>query len=126
MEKFTPIAGVPKGSIISPQICNCVLDGLESFCRKGLPKTYNLDSGEIKRSNGLKIPIALSRKVSISFIRFEDAILVIGKSSTEVFQVIRNRLKVFLFKLGLDIKANSEGIINFSPGISFDYLGFRF
>jgi hypothetical protein len=126
-EKFQPKSGIPQGSIIGPQIANCILDGLESFCLEGLPKTHKLsDTQKLKALKlGIKIPQEQKRKIMI--LRYADDILIFGKSNMSHFRIILDRLKSFLHDRGLSLK-NEESIDvqEFSPGKSIEYLGFKF
>jgi Mor family transcriptional regulator len=60
------------------------------------------------------------------YLRFADDILIIGKNHpatlSKVMDVLENELK----SKGLEIKDKNNSSFWFKPGVSFDYLGFRF
>jgi DNA modification methylase len=127
LKKFQPTSGIPPGSIVEPQIANCILDGLERFCLESLPKTYKLfDTQKLKALKlGIKIPQSQKRKIMI--LRYADDILILGKSNMSHFRIILDRLKSFLRNRGLNLKnEKSVDVQKFSPGKSLEYLGFKF
>jgi len=126
-EKFQPKSGISQGSIVGPQIANCILDGLESFCLEGLLKSYKLSNPQKLKALklGIKIPQAQKRKIMI--IRYADDILILGKSNMSHFRIILDRLKSFLGNHGLSLKNEKNvDVQEFSPGKSLEYLGFKF
>jgi len=101
--------------------------GWKVFCLEGLLKSYKLsDPQRLKALKlGIKIPQAQKRKIMI--IRYADDILILGKSNMSDFRIILDRLKSFLGNCGLSLKnEKSVDVQEFSPGKSFEYLGFKF
>ena len=126
-EKFQPKSGIPQGSIVGPEIANCILDGLESFCLEGLPKSFKLSVSQ--KSKALKLGIKNPRVQKSKFMitRYADNILIIGKGDVSQFNMILDRLKSFLGNHGLSLKnEKSVDVQEFSPGRSLEYLGFKF
>ncbi len=60
------------------------------------------------------------------FLRFADDILILGKNTPEAFETTLKVLKKELKEKGLSLKKKENFIFEFKPGVSFDYLGFRF
>lgn len=112
-KKIIPTEGVPQGSVLGPGICNNVLNGLEYTLTHDLSQKYYTEKG--KRIN---------RKIKC--IRFIDDILIIGKSENETFQIIHDKLIMFLKERGLNIKNDEQKFFVFKPGTSFSFLGFVF
>jgi retron-type reverse transcriptase len=131
--KEKPKAGVPQGSIVGPSVANCVLDGLEETIRSVYKPSK---AAKYKRSEE-NIAVILKYKkdskkiektapIRFLYIRFADDILIIGKNYpatlSKVLDVLENELK----SKGLEIKDKDNSSFWFKPGVSFDYLGFRF
>jgi hypothetical protein len=126
-EKFQPKSGIPQGSIVGPEIANCILDGLESFCLEGLPKSFKLSDSQKSKALKLGIKIPREQKSKFMIIRYVDDILILGKGDVSHFRIILGRLKSFLGNHGLSLKnEKSVDVQEFSPGKSFEYLGFKF
>jgi hypothetical protein len=125
-----PTEGLPHGSIISPILCNIVLDGLQDFIQDQLPERYHRSEKEIrdlhsKISNSIKIKT--SGNLSLFCVRYVDDILILAKCSIEEAMKMQKLLVDFLSNIGLKIENSSEfqGKL-FEPGNSFEYLGFKF
>lgn len=131
--KDKPKAGIPQGSIVGPSVANCVLDGLEKIIssvykpsKAAKYKRSEEDMAVILKYN--KGPKKIEKNVPIRFLylRFADDILIIGKNHpatlSKVINVLENELKL----KGLKIKDKDNSSFWFKPGVSFDYLGFRF
>ena len=99
---FSTEAGTPQGGIISPILCNMVLDGLENRVIKGRNK---------KR-----------RKLNV--IRYADDFIVTG-ASPEILQCeIKPEIVCFLKERGLTLSPEKTQISQIDDG--FDFLGFNF
>jgi len=131
--KEKPKTGVPQGSIIGPSVANCVLDGLEETIRlvykpsKGAKyKISEEDMAVILKYNKDSKKIEKIAPIRFFYLRFADDILIIGKNHpatlSKVMGVLENELK----SRGLDIKDKDNSSFWFKPGVSFNYLGFRF
>nr|QHN60198.1 hypothetical protein [Caulerpa sertularioides f. longipes] len=99
-------SGVPQGGIISPVICNMVLDGL---------------SKEIHNILG---SFNLSTKGVVT-IRFADDIIITGPSK-EILQTALKATTNFLSLRGLEIKQQKTRIIDLNLGETFIFLGYEF
>lgn len=132
--KIVQKKGVPQGSVISPLICNIVLDGLENYVLNSLSYQYFFNSEEIKSISNEFENVKLQQvncfqkyfKNKVKVYRYVDVVLIIGKGSYEQFLGISKRLVVFLAERGLIIKLSEDFVQIFCPGASFKYLGFQF
>ena len=78
--------GTPQGSIISPVLCNMVLDGLEKALRKRFPK------------------------MKINLVRYADDFIVTGPSREFLEQVVLPLIKAFLAERGLQLSKEKTRI----------------
>ena len=126
-------AGVPPGFIVGPSLANCVLDGLEETIssvykpsKVAKYKRFEEDMAVILKYNKDHKKIEKSAPIRFLYLRFADDILIIGKNHpatlSKVMDVLENELK----SKGLTIKDKDNSSFWFKPGVSFDYLGFRF
>jgi Mor family transcriptional regulator len=131
--KEKPKTGVPQGSIVGPSVANCVLDGLEQTIRSVYKpskaakyKKSKEDMAVILKYN--KDPKKIEKSVPIRFfyLRFADDILIIGKNHQVTLSKVMDVLEKELKSKGLKIKDKDNSSFCFKPGVSFDYLGFRF
>jgi transposase-like protein len=128
--------GVPQGSIIGPNCCNAVLDGLEKTLKTTLPKNARIEINASFRKHALKVHKKQSIKdlndrtrkpyVNVETIRYADDIVVIAKASYEQTSKLVGVLKNFLRHRGLELKTpdNNQFFFTFKPNTSFNYLGF--
>ena len=131
--KEKPKAGFPQGSIVGPSVANCVLDGLEETIKSVYKPSK---AAKYKRSEEdtavilkyKKDPKKIEKSVPIRFLylRFADDILIIGKNNPATLSKVMDVLKKELKSKGLKIKDKDNSSFWFKPGVSFDYLGFRF
>ena len=131
--KEIPKAGVPQGSIIGPSLANCVLDGLEKTIQSVYKpskaakyKRSEEDIAVILKYNKDPKNIEKSAPIRFLYLRFADDILIIGKNHPATLSKVMDVLKSELKSKGLEIKDKDNSSFWFKPGISFDYLGFRF
>ena len=96
---FDTSAGTPQGGIISPVICNMVLDGLQ--------QTVNNHKGV---------------KKCVNFIRYADDFIVTG-NSPETLKEIQQDIEKFLAERGLALSKEKTKITHINDG--FDFLGFN-
>lgn len=107
--KFFPTEqGTPQGGVISPTICNMVLDGLEPILRK---KFYNTNR------NGK------SYSPKVNYVRYADDFIITGRSKeileNEVLPIVRE----FMAERGLRLSEEKTVITHIDDG--FDFLGFN-
>ena len=131
--KEKPKAGVPQGSVIGPSVANCVLDGLEETIRSVYKPSK---AAKYRRSEEdmcailkyKKDPKKIEKNTPIRFLylRFADDILIIGKTHPDNLSKVMDVLVKELKSKGLEIKNRDNSSFWFKPGVSFDYLGFRF
>ena len=89
--------GTPQGSIISPVLCNMVLDGLEKTLRKRFPK------------------------MKIYRVRYADDFIVTGPSREFLEQGVLPSIESFLAERGLQLSKEKTRITHIREG--FDFLG---
>ncbi len=127
-ENFKPTSGIPRGSKIGFFICNIVLDGLQNFIQKNLPKRYTKFSEELKPKTSGKLRSSVTRAyIQLFCVRYADNVLILSKCLKAHMKKIQELLVLFLNKISLSIKNSSifqERL--FKPGSSFEYLGFKF
>nr|YP_009326792.1 hypothetical protein [Caulerpa racemosa]ANJ70779.1 hypothetical protein [Caulerpa racemosa] len=99
-------SGVPQGGIISPVICNMVIDGLS------------------KEVHNILGSLNLSTKGVVT-IRFADDIIITGPSK-EILQAALKATADFLSVRGLEIKQQKTRIVNLNLGESFIFLGYEY
>jgi len=95
--------GTPQGGIISPMLCNIVLNGMENLIRKAIPKIKKIGPG-------------------IHVIRYADDIVILGKSK-EILLKCKEILTEFLLERGLELNEKKTRITHIKKG--FDFLGFN-
>jgi hypothetical protein len=124
--KWVSKNGVLQGSVISPSLVNCVLDGLEKVVNEAMyfkKRSSSLIFFEKFRAHSLK---NIKMFAKVLFLRVGADILILGKGSFITFSFI---LKIFMNKLkekGLILKDTDTPILELKFGTYFDYLGFRF
>jgi RNA-directed DNA polymerase len=95
---FPTEEGTPQGGIISPTLCNMVLDGLEKL----LQKTYGTKKG-------------------IHYVRYADDFVVTGHSKELLESEIRPLIASFLKERGLELSIEKTKVTHITEG--FDFLG---
>jgi hypothetical protein len=123
---------VPQGSVISPSIVNCVLDGLEKVVIGVLQfnryfKSWLL-SKQLKFVKKSIIHLIKNFRMSTRFLflRFASNILILGEGTLAAFNVVLKVLAKKLKERGLMLKDTDKPILEFKSKVYFDYLGFRF
>jgi RNA-directed DNA polymerase len=97
--KLFPItAGTPQGGIISPTLCNCVLDGMEETIRQAVPKSEK-----------------------VYFVRYADDFIVAAENRETLQQRVQPAVQKFLAKRDLQLSAEKTRITHVKEG--FDFLG---
>jgi RNA-directed DNA polymerase len=100
-------AGTPQGGIISPTLCNLVLDGieqrLEDYCQTQ-GKTYR-------------------KTHKIRFVRYADDFIITGDTREVLEQEIRPLLEQFFAERGLRLSDKKTKLTRIQDG--FDFLGFH-
>ncbi|MGS2764372.1 group II intron reverse transcriptase/maturase [Sinomicrobium sp. M5D2P9] len=95
---FPTEEGTPQGGIISPTLCNMVLDGLEEI----LKNAYNTKQG-------------------IHYVRYADDFVVTGHSRELLENEIRPMIANFLKERGLELSIGKTKVTHITEG--FDFLG---
>ena len=91
--------GTPQGGIISPCLCNMVLDGLEAELKQAVPKIGSM----------------------VNVTRYADDIVVTGASRKLLEQDVLPTMRKFLAQRGLTLSAEKTKIVSIHEG--FDFLG---
>lgn len=102
---FPTTEGTPQGGIISPMLCNAVLNDLETKIRDKYP---------LRDTKGYRAKVYVCR--------FADDIIVTGENENillEIKEIIKNFLKI----RGLEMKETKTSITHINKG--FDFLGFN-
>ena len=105
---FPTEQGTPQGGIISPTICNMVLDGLETILRK---KFYNTNR------NGK------SYSPKVNYVRYADDFIITGRSKELLENEVLPIVKGFMAERGLQLSEDKTVITHIDDG--FDFLGFN-
>ena len=103
---FSTTEGTPQGGILSPLLCNIVLNGMEGLIRKAFPAHKVVDGSRPK----------------VNLFRFADDIIVTGTNEQTLIE-IRQIIEEFLKIRGLELKDNKTRIVTISTG--FNFLGFN-
>lgn len=97
-ELFPTTTGTPQGGIISPTLCNCVLDGLQETIRRAVPKPGKA-----------------------YFVRYADDFIVASDRRETLEQTVLPAIEQFLAERGLRLSAEKTSITHIAEG--FDFLG---
>lgn len=121
-------SGIPQGGIISPVICNMVLDGFEKSLTKKLD--IYIKNGQIKKEDlGYKSKIVTEGEKKsriIRYIRFADDILILAKSKFAI-NLVYKLVENFLNLRGLKIQIDKNNILDISGGkVSFKFVAYEF
>lgn len=103
--------GVPQGGIISPVICNLVLNGFEAHIKEHIQKLFKSKQ------------ITLEETRFFLFCRFADDMIIVAKTN-RVIEICRSKLEQFLSVRGLNINEKKTKVTHISDG--FKFLGFFF
>lgn len=107
-ELFPTDRGTPQGGVISPTICNMVLDGLEKILRA---KFYNTNR------NGK------SYSPKVNFVRYADDFIITGESRELLEEKVLPLVEEFMGERGLTLSQEKTVITHIDEG--FDFLGFN-
>jgi len=105
-----PSKGIPQGGVISPLLCNIVLNGLESVVRKGYLK---------ERRNTVKLQLR-----NIWVIRYADDFITTSPCKDKLNNEIIPSVKKFLLVRGLLISESKSKIVDLKTD-SFIFLGWE-
>ncbi len=105
---FPTEQGTPQGGVISPTICNMVLDGLETILRK---KFYNTNR------NGK------SYAPKVNYVRYADDFIITGRSKEVLENEVLPIVREFMAERGLQLSEEKTVITHIDDG--FDFLGFN-
>ena len=103
--------GTPQGGVISPLLCNMVLDGLEGVIN-GINSSKRFK--QIQRSQ--------NQQSKLHIVRFADDFVVMG-SSLEVLIIAETAISKFLKTRGLNLSKKKTKITSVKEG--FDFLGWN-
>lgn len=106
---YTEEEGVPQGGIISPIICNLVLNGFEEHIKKHI------------KIMAKKYPPLESPARYFLFCRFADDMVIIARSK-HILTICRQQLDIFLSLRGLKINEKKTRITHIEEG--FKFVGF--
>ena len=84
---FPTQAGTPQGGVISPTLCNFVLDGLERTIRQAVPKSEK-----------------------VHFVRYADDFIVAAESRETLQQRVHPAVEKFLVERDLELSAEKTRI----------------
>ena len=105
---FPTEQGTPQGGVISPTICNMVLDGLEPILRK---KFYNTN-----RNGKCYSP-------KVNYVRYADDFIITGRSKEVLENEVLPIVREFMAERGLQLSEEKTVITHIDDG--FDFLGFN-
>lgn len=105
-----PEKGIPQGGVISPMLCNMVLNGLDELIRPGQPRHGTQKHKEL---------------AGCWAVRYVDDIIITSPTEDKLKNFYLPKLKEFLKERGLEVSKTKSRIINFEIE-SFEYLGWKF
>src|SRR5258708_7479494 len=100
--------GTPQGGIISPELSNCALDGLERLLKEKFP------TKKLLSSLGGKLPC-------VNLIRYADDFIITGRTKELLEGEIKPLVEQFLQARGLELSPAKTVITRVEKG--FDFLG---
>ncbi len=100
-------AGTPQGGIISPTLCNLVLDGIEQRIAD-----YCLTQGKTYR-----------KRAKIRFVRYADDFIITSSRREVLEQEVKPLIEQFLAERGLRLSDKKTKLTRIQDG--FDFLGFH-
>lgn len=104
-----PDKGTPQGGVISPLLCNMVLNGLEEVVRgKAKPGTT-----EFKKNVGTWV------------VRYADDFIITSPTKDKIDKEIIPKVEQFLKRRGLQVSTEKSKVINLEK-TSFSFLGWEF
>jgi RNA-directed DNA polymerase len=122
--------GTPQGGVISPLLANIALHGMEEFCKNEIKDIPVLGStGKLVKPS--------RRGETLGFVRYADD-FVIMHPDLRVITLLKERLPIFLAKMGLELsptktrithtleieESTSEVCPGLNNGPGFNFLGF--
>jgi RNA-directed DNA polymerase len=96
--------GTPQGAIISPVLCNLVLDGLERKLKEKFAPSERI-----------------GRRNQVNFVRYADDFIITGRSKQLLEQEVKPMVEAFLSQRGLELSETKTRITHINQG--FDFLG---
>ena len=104
--------GTPQGGVISPLLCNMVLNGMEKVISKINARSW------VKR----KLRKDYHTRSKLHLIRYADDFLIIGPNK-ESINLAKTAISVFLKKRGLELSREKTKLVKVTNG--FDFLGWN-
>lgn len=122
---FETVSGIPQGGIISPTICNTVLDGAESYIREKL--WIYIREHKLKANDVGYCQITWRRtEMLFKFYRYADDIVITTKSKL-IANLCKMYLAEFLRYRGLELSEEKTRLTDVSGNNAyFDFIGYRF
>lgn len=122
---FETNSGIPQGGIISPTICNTVLDGAENFIRKALWEEYDKKLWSHKDA-GYSYFRGKKNESLFKLFRFADDIVITTKSKL-IAEKSKYYLSVFLKERGLQLSIEKTKLTDISGyNAYFEFIGYAF
>lgn len=139
LAKHPTISGVPQGGLISPTICNLVLNGLDNYIKSRMCTLASLaDQQMTKSGRGGKKQYTISSITarpayysnsfwlkSFSIFRYADDMVFVTRNIGQA-AIIMELISEFLAIRGLKLKASKTFIHKLDKRLNFDFVGFRF
>lgn len=118
---FPTDSGIPQGGVISPTICNTVLDGMELFIRDKLYELVGQGVINVKNS-GYK---SLNKNSQLFLLyRYADDIVILTKSKF-IALLCKDILQNFLDPRGLELSADKTHLTDLSGDSAyFEFVGY--
>mmetsp|Transcript_11895 Transcript_11895/g.22892 ORF Transcript_11895/g.22892 Transcript_11895/m.22892 type:complete len:798 (-) Transcript_11895:108-2501(-) len=122
------ITGFPQGSVIGPSLANYTLNGLEKIIIPSKKTAFDSEKFNYyaKKGCNYKKGSSIVRKtLSSSIVRYVDDFIIVVNDKTEAM-IIKNNVKLFLAKRGLEPNLSKSKILKWEHNAKFNYLGFTF
>lgn len=122
---FETKSGIPQGGIISPTICNTVLDGAEDFIRKNL-WLFIKKTGISAKEAGYSYFRGKQEEALFKLFRYADDIVITAKSLL-IANLCREYLSEFLKIRGLHLSSDKTKMTDLSGNKAyFEFIGYSF
>lgn len=130
VNKLTFKKGISSNFIIGPLICDLILDDFVNLLGmyKNRKFTFLADFNKSLQTHFEKTNqnSNVNIKVKFDLIRCGDIIVVFGLITKSQMLILQKIVIAFFKNYGLNINSKKKKIFTFKPGISFNYLGYKF